>query len=111
MDRTGEAARAGADRVQNVSESLRRIVEGSSATREAVTEIAREVDRQASSAQGLQKAMVEIQGVATENAAGTEELSAATEETTAAMEEISTQSRNLLEEANNLRGLVEKFKL
>lgn len=111
MDRTGEAARAGADRVQNVSESLGRIVEGSSATREAVTEIAREVERQASSTQGLQKAMVEIQGVATENAAGTEELSAATEETTAAMEEISVQSRNLLEEANNLRGLVEKFKL
>jgi methyl-accepting chemotaxis protein len=111
MDRTRQAAKAGAERVQHVSESLMRIVDGSSTTREAVIVITREADQQALSASSLQKAMVEIQGVATENAAGTQELSAATEETTAAMEEISAQSRALLDEANNLRGLVEKFKL
>ena len=36
---------------------------------------------------------------------------AATEETTAAMEEMSSQAKALLDEANNLRGLIEKFKL
>lgn len=111
MDRTREAAKTGADRVEHVSESLRRIVDGSSLSLEAVSTIAKEADQQAASAASLQKAVMEIQGVATENAAGTQQLSAATEETTAAMEEISSQSRSLLDEANNLRGLVEKFKL
>jgi methyl-accepting chemotaxis protein len=111
MDRTREAAKGGADRVQQVAHSLERIVDGSSQPRDAVATIAREADQQALSSASLQKSVLEIQGVATENAAGTEELSAATEETTAAMEEISSQARALLDEANNLRGLVEKFKL
>jgi methyl-accepting chemotaxis protein len=55
--------------------------------------------------------MDEIQGIATDNAAGTQQASAATEETTASMEEVNQQSKALLEEANQLRSLVERFRL
>jgi len=55
--------------------------------------------------------MNDIQGIATDNAAGTQQASASTEETTASMEEIDQQVKALLEESNNLRGLVERFRL
>jgi methyl-accepting chemotaxis protein len=111
MEETSEAAGQGQRKTAAVGEALQRIVEAAARTKEAVRDIAREAARQAESAASLSSLMEEIQGVATDNAAGTEEASAATEETTASMEEIGTQAQALMEEANRLRSLVEKFKL
>jgi methyl-accepting chemotaxis protein len=111
MEETSEAASQGQQKTAAVGDALQRIVEAAARTKEAVRDIAREAARQAESAASLSSLMEEIQGVATDNAAGTEEASAATEETTASMEEIGTQAQALMEEANRLRSLVEKFKL
>ncbi len=111
MEETRAAARLG----QKVTETAARALEGISAgaeqTRESIRAIAREAAVQAQGAAALSKSMEEIRSVATDNAAGTQEASAATQETTASMEEIDQQAKALLEEANRLRSLVEKFKL
>ena len=111
MEDTYSAARLGQKRTEAVSAALQRITESAEQTQEAVRAIAREAAAQAQGTSSLNTIMSEIQGVATDSAAGTEEASAATQETTASMEEISQQAQAVLDESNRLRSLVEKFKL
>jgi methyl-accepting chemotaxis protein len=111
MEDTRSAARLGQEKTAAVSQALGRITGSADQTRAAVQTIARESAHQAEGTASLARLMEEIQGVATENAAGTQQASAATEETTASMEEVQAQTRSLLEEANRLRSLVERFRL
>jgi methyl-accepting chemotaxis protein len=111
MEETYSAARLGQKRTGAVSAALERITASAEQTKEAVRAISREAAAQAQGTSSLNTIMSEIQGVATDNAAGTEEASAATQETTASMEEISQQAQAVLDESNRLRSLVEKFKL
>ncbi len=111
MEETRSAAQLGHRKTAAVAEALSRITSGASSTQEMVRAIARGAGSQAEGVSELSRVMDEIQGVATDNAAGTEEASAATEETTASMESINLQAQALLSEANRLRSLVEKFKL
>jgi len=111
MEETHSAARLGQKRTEAVSTALERITASAEETKEAVRAISREAAAQALGTSSLNAIMSEIQGVATDNAAGTQEASAATEETTASMDEISQQAQAVLNESNRLRSLVEKFKL
>lgn len=111
MEETNAAAELGQRRVEAVTAALDRITSGTEKTKEAVRAISREAAVQAQGTAALTSFMSEIQGVATDNAAGTEEASAATEETTASMEEITQQAQLVLQESTRLRSLVEKFKL
>jgi len=111
MEDTRSAARLGQDKNAAVSQALGRITSSADQTKAAVRTITLEAARQTEGATSLVRLMEEIQGVATENAAGTQQASAATEETTASMEEVQQQTRSLMDEANRLRSLVERFKL
>ena len=111
MGETQEAAALGQEKTSGVSSALRGIRTGAEETRDAVRSISKEAALQAEGASALTRVMDEIQGIATDNAAGTQQASAATEETTASMEEVNQQSKALLEEANQLRSLVERFRL
>lgn len=108
---TKASARKGQDRVEAVVSAFDQINRGTAATKEAVRVISREAGEQAGAAAKLLKAMEEIQEIATENAAGSQEISAATEEISASMEEINKEAKSLLEEANRLRTIVEKFQI
>ncbi len=111
MNLTRAAARNGQDSVEAVVSAFDQINRGTASTREAVKVISREAGDQAVSAAKLLKAMEEIQEIATENAAGSQEISAATEEISASMEEINKEAKSLLEEADRLRTIVEKFRI
>ncbi len=111
LEETNSAANTGQVKTKGVSEALERIGMAAGETLQAVRAISTEAEQQAELAASLTGPMEEIQSVATDNAAGTQETSAATEETTASMEEINQQTRSLLEEADRLRSSVEKFKL
>ncbi len=111
IEETRGSARMGMDKTQAVNRALDRVNAGITATKEAVRVIAREAALQAEAASALLRVVEEIQAVATENAAGSEELSAATEEITASMEEVSGGAKGLMDQANRLRSLVEKFRL
>jgi methyl-accepting chemotaxis protein len=111
MDMTRSAAKNGQDRVEAVVSAFDQINRGTAATKDAVKVISKEAELQAGSAAQLLKVMEEIQEIATENAAGSEEVSAATEEISASMEEINKEAKSLLEEANRLRTFVEKFQI
>lgn len=108
---TKASARKGQDRVEAVVSAFDQINRGTAATKEAVRVISAEAGEQAGAAAKLLKAMEEIQEIATENAAGSQEISAATEEISASMEEINKEAKALLEEANRLRTIVEKFQI
>jgi methyl-accepting chemotaxis protein len=97
--------------VEAVVSAFDQINRGTAATKDAVKVISKETEEQAGSAVQLLKVMEEIQEIATENAAGAEEVSAATEEISASMEEINKEAKALLEEANRLRTFVEKFQI
>jgi len=111
MEGTRSAAQLGQQKTAAVAEALVRITAGAEGTREAVRSIARGAASQAIGVKELSGVMEEIQGIATDNAAGTEQASAATEETTASMESINQQAQALLSESNRLRSLAERFKL
>jgi len=111
MDETRASARVGREKNEAVGRALERITAATTGTRDAVRVIAREAALQAEAAAAMLRAVEEIQGVATENAAGSEELSAATQEITASMEEVSLGTKALLEQADRMRSLVEKFRL
>jgi len=111
LEETQEAAQQGLLKTAAVSEALDRIRSAANETMEAVRAISREAEVQAERAASLAEPMEEIQSIATENAAGSEEASAATEETTASMEEINQRAKFLLKEADTLRSQVEVFKL
>ncbi|MEW5764430.1 MAG: methyl-accepting chemotaxis protein [Acidobacteriota bacterium] len=111
MEQMQETSLLAQRRTGAVAESLARITAEAAETREAVRGITLEAAEQARGAASLNTAMEEIQAVATDNAAGTQEVSAATEETTASMEEINQQAKALLNESNRLRSLVERFRL
>ncbi len=111
MDSTKVSAKNGQEKVEAVVSAFDTIRESTSSTRSAVVLISDEANTLATIASQLLGAMEEIQEIATENAAGSEEVSAATEEITASMEEINKEAQSLLEESNILKGLIEKFKL
>ncbi len=111
MNLTRAAARNGQDSVEAVVSAFDQINRGTASTKDAVKVISREAGEQASAAAKLLKAMEEIQEIATENAAGSQEISAATEEISASMEEINKEAKSLLEEADRLRTIVEKFRI
>jgi len=108
---TRSSARNGQDRVEAVVSAFDQINRGTAATKDAVRVISREAGEQAAAASKLLKAMEEIQEIATENAAGSQEISAAAEEISASMEEINKEAKSLLEEADRLRTIVEKFQI
>ncbi len=111
MQNTILAAKNGQERVETVVAAFDRITETTSATKNAVKLISKEADSLATIASQLLTAMEEIQEIATENAAGSEEVSAATEEITASMEEINKEAKSLLTEAEKLKNAIEKFKV
>jgi methyl-accepting chemotaxis protein len=59
----------------------------------------------------IMEAMEEIRNIAEQNASNSEELSASTEEQSAAMQELSATSQQLTNLADNMKGLVERYRL
>lgn len=111
MKNTISAAKNGQERVEAVVSAFDTINQTTTSTRNAVKLISKEADSLALISAQLLSAMEEIQEIATENAAGSEEVSAATEEITASMEEINKEAKSLLTEAEKLKYAIEKFKV
>ena len=111
MENTISAAKNGQERVEAVVSAFDTINQTTSSTKNAVKLISREADSLATIASQLLSAMEEIQEIATENAAGSEEVSAATEEITASMEEINREAKSLLDEAEKLKNAIGKFQI
>ncbi|MCX7830450.1 MAG: methyl-accepting chemotaxis protein, partial [Acidobacteria bacterium] len=111
MDSTISAAKNGQERVEAVVSAFDTINQTTSSTKIAVKLISKEADSLALIASQLLTAMEEIQEIATENAAGSEEVSAATEEITASMEEINKEAKSLFEEAEKLKNAIGKFQV
>lgn len=80
-------------------------------TEKAVGSISEQTTTQSGNAAQLENSVQEIVGVATENAASTEEASAAIEEQTASMEEMNREIKKVLEATDGLRELIGKFKV
>lgn len=111
MEATIAAAKNGQERVEAVVSAFDSINETTSSTKNAVKLISKEAESLALISSQLLTAMEEIQEIATENAAGSEEVSAATEEITASMEEINKEAKSLLEEVEKLQNAIGKFQL
>lgn len=111
MEATIAAAKNGQEKVETVVSAFDSINETTSSTKNAVKLISKEAESLALISSQLLTAMEEIQEIATENAAGSEEVSAATEEITASMEEINKEAKSLLEEVEKLQNAIGKFQL
>jgi methyl-accepting chemotaxis protein len=111
METTISAAKNGQEMVEAVVSAFDTINQTTSSTRNAVRLISKEADSLALISSQLLTAMEEIQEIATENAAGSEEVSAATEEITASMEEINKEAKSLLDEAEKLKNAIGKFQI
>lgn len=111
METTISAARNGQVKVEAVVSAFDTINLTTSSTRDAVKLISKEAESLALISSQLVTAMEEIQEIATENAAGSEEVSAATEEITASMEEINKEVKSLLDEAEQLENAIGKFQI
>ena len=111
MERSDKEVVEGANTVSQASEMLGEIVKGVQTINEKVQNIsaaAEEINAQTGEVVDL---MHSVASVAEENAAASEEVSSATEEQTASMEEIGASANTLAHLAQELQGIVSKFKV
>ncbi len=76
-----------------------------------VNEINKASEQQIKSSKGVQKSIIEVSSVAEESAAGAEEVVASSMSTTNSMHEIASSADQLAANSNELKKLIERFKL
>lgn len=111
MGKSNEEVSRGADIVNEALEALSGIVNSVSQATKVMDEIQILANDQEALSENVVKAIDEIATVTEETAAGAEEASAATEEQTASMDELANSAQNLAMIANDLQSIVEQFKL
>jgi methyl-accepting chemotaxis protein len=111
MERSSKEVEDGATTVSQASSMLTEIVKGVDALNGRVQGISAAAEEINASTTEVVHAMQSVAAVAEESAAASEEVSSAAEEQTASMEEISASAATLARLAQDLQGLISKFKV
>jgi len=108
---TSKEVKEGTVSIENVSDSLGKILNAAERTVVQVEQIAAASEVQLVNAQEVDKAMEESSSIAEESVSSTEEASSSVEEMIASMEEMSASAQELAVMAANLQELVRRFKV
>ncbi|MBN2026136.1 MAG: methyl-accepting chemotaxis protein, partial [Actinobacteria bacterium] len=101
----------GMEAVQVAGSSLEKINDFVRQSAELSRTIAETSKRHLALGVNIMEAMEEIRGIADMNASNSQEISASSQEQSASMQELSATSMQLTSLADNMKGLVERYKL
>lgn len=111
MDTVNHEVTEGMDVMKDAGESFKQIQQSVSSVTQQMEEVATAIQQMSAGSQQMVKSMDEISHVANESAMATQSVLASTEEQAASMEEISTSADRLTGMAEDLKGLISRFKL
>ncbi|WP_394137984.1 methyl-accepting chemotaxis protein [Cytobacillus oceanisediminis] len=111
MDTVNHEVTEGIDVMKDAGESFKQIQQSVSSVTQQMEEVATAIQQMSAGSQQMVQSMEEISHVANESAMATQSVLASTEEQAASMEEISTSADRLTGMAEDLKGLISRFKL
>ncbi|CAM3866333.1 hypothetical protein GCM10009865_01400 [Aeromicrobium ponti] len=111
MDTVNHEVTEGIDVMKDAGESFKQIQQSVSSVTQQMEEVATAIQQMSAGSQQMVQSMDEISHVANESAMATQSVLASTEEQAASMEEISTSADRLTGMAEDLKGLISRFRL
>ncbi len=111
METVNHVVTDGMDVMKDAGDSFKQIQQSVSCVTHQMGQVATAIQQMSSGSQQMVKSMDEISQVANESAMATQSVLASTEEQSASMEEISASADRLTRMAEDLKGLIGRFKL
>lgn len=111
METVNHVVTDGMDVMKDAGDSFKKIQQSVSCVTHQMGQVATAIQQMSSGSQQMVQSMDEISQVANESAMATQSVLASTEEQSASMEEISASADRLTRMAEDLKGLIGRFKL
>jgi methyl-accepting chemotaxis protein len=111
MDTVNHEVTEGMDVMKDAGESFKQIQQSVRGVTQQMEEVATAIQQMSAGSQQMVQSIDEISHVANESAMATQSVLASTEEQAASMEEISTSADRLTVMAEDLKGLISRFRL
>ncbi|MBS4195714.1 methyl-accepting chemotaxis protein [Lederbergia citri] len=101
----------GTNQIESTKETFEKISSAVTEMVENIKTVSDNIMHISSNSEKMQNSITEIAAISEESAAGAEETSASSEEISSSMEEVANNSADLAKLAENLNGLINRFKL